>query len=183
MPAKRTGNMIFRKLRAKPQPMPRSMFNPAIAASMTPGKNREWWKKMSGVLSRSLIVYRSSVYTKWRDELGARVCQLAAQAKWFRVSAGPVGLRLTVHGTAWSGDGDKLLATVFDAVQIMSIGDDCQITDFDVRLRLDGKREIEIELYVPEDPFAAKWAEAGLTAQEQKKKARAVAALKRRARA
>lgn len=67
-----------------------------------------------------------------------------------------------------------------DAAQLMCVRDDCQFTDIDVKLRLDGRREIEVELYVVEDPAATRWADAGLVAQDQKTRARAKAALKRR---
>lgn len=183
MATRRTGVMVFQKTKGKPQPMPRSMFQPAIAAKMSQqNPPRDWWSRMAGIISRSLIIYRSKAYMEWRDDLGARICQLAAQAKWYRASTGPVGLRMTVHGTVGSGDLDKILGSVFDAAQLMAVGDDCQFTDVDVKLRLSGKREIELELYVPEDPGAARWAESALAAQEQKTKARLSAALKRRAR-
>jgi Holliday junction resolvase RusA-like endonuclease len=173
--------MIFCNLAAKPQPMPRSMFNPGIAAKLSSAKRPyTWWKKLSNIISSSLVVYRSKPYQVWRDNLAGRIAILVNKAKWYRATAGPVGLRITIHGKHNLGDGDKLIGTIFDALQITAIGDDCQITDFDVKLRMDDSREIELELYIPDDPDAAKWAESGIKKQDDLRIRRYKAAAKRR---
>lgn len=172
--------IVLPGLKAKPQPMPRTMFNPAIAAKKSGIRDMGFWKRMASAISGSLLVYRSKVFEEWKAQVAAEARIQLQQKGWVMRQAGPVGLFIRIHSQAWCGDNDKLLGAILDALQGVAYKDDAQVTETRVILRKLPGWCIEVELYEPEDIAEAEWAAFGLQAQVQRSEARAIAALKRR---